>query len=68
LKDHDAFIWKVKLAIELLDPEDEEAVILHSVKKYLPSETSSVFKELFIGRHRKATHYQVKGNMNDCNY
>jgi len=56
LKDHDAFIWKVKLAIELLDPEDEEAVILHSVKKYLPSETSSVFKELFIGRHKKAAH------------
>jgi len=37
-----------------LDPEDEEAVILHSVRKYLPSETS-VFKELINGRHRKAT-------------
>jgi hypothetical protein len=39
-----------------LDLEDEEAVILHSVRKYLPSETSSVFKELIIGRHGKATH------------
>jgi len=56
LKDHDAFIWKVKLAIELLDPEAEEAVILHSVRKYLPSETSSVFKELIFGRHSKDTH------------
>lgn len=68
MKDHDAFIWKVKLAIELLDPKDEEAMILHNVRKYLPSETPSVCKELVIGGHRRVTYKQVQGNMNDCNY